>query len=97
MSKLAHSHQPTMDRIEYQRALCDLGFKEAFGLAMRNRRHNLGYTQADVAKRLGKSRTSITNMELGRQGMSLETGLKLMNILHMSVGDLLGQRDIMYV
>lgn len=97
MSKLAHSNQETMDKIDAQRALHDLSFQEAFGLIVRNRRHDKNWTQSDLAIRFGKSRASIANIELGRQATSLEGGLRLINILDMKIEDFIPQRDYMII
>lgn len=42
-----------------------------FGRLVREKRVGLGLTQLEVAKRVGLSRTSITNIELGRQQLPL--------------------------
>lgn len=40
---------------------------EEFGRLVRLHRERMGLTQADIGKRVGLSRTSITNIERGRQ------------------------------
>jgi transcriptional regulator with XRE-family HTH domain len=42
-----------------------------FGRALRERRRSAGFTQDDVAGRIGLSRTSVTNIERGRQHVTL--------------------------
>lgn len=42
-----------------------------FGQAIQSLRKKLGITQDDVAKRVGLSRTSVTNIEKGRQKVLL--------------------------
>lgn len=46
-------------------------FLEAFGRAVRQLRHERGMTQAELAARLSLGRTSITNLEKGRQSPPL--------------------------
>jgi transcriptional regulator with XRE-family HTH domain len=46
-------------------------FMEAFGRAVRQLRHERGMTQAELAARLSLGRTSITNLEKGRQSPPL--------------------------
>lgn len=43
----------------------------AFGQAIQRHRKRLGLTQDDIARRVGLSRTSITNIEKGRQKVLL--------------------------
>ncbi len=50
---------------------------KAFGLKLRDARKRAGLTQVDLADRVGLSRTSITNIEKGRQGISLHMLLQL--------------------
>jgi transcriptional regulator with XRE-family HTH domain len=46
-------------------------FLEAFGRAVRQLRHERGMTQAELATRLSLGRTSVTNLEKGRQSPPL--------------------------
>jgi transcriptional regulator with XRE-family HTH domain len=45
---------------------------QAFGLRVRMIRETLGQTQDDVAKKVGLKRTSVTNIEIGRQRVLLD-------------------------
>ena len=47
------------------------GLYEEFGLRFRKRRNEAGLTQSQVAERVGLTRTSITNIERGRQHIML--------------------------
>jgi transcriptional regulator with XRE-family HTH domain len=47
------------------------GLYEEFGLRFRKRRNDAGLTQSQVAERVGLTRTSITNIERGRQHIVL--------------------------
>jgi transcriptional regulator with XRE-family HTH domain len=47
------------------------GLYEEFGLRFRKRRNAVGLTQSQVAERVGLTRTSITNIERGRQHIVL--------------------------
>ena len=42
------------------------------GIAIREHRKRLGLTQAELAKALGMERTSVVNIEAGRQALSVE-------------------------
>jgi transcriptional regulator with XRE-family HTH domain len=42
-----------------------------FGRVLREKRKSAGFTQDDVAGRIGLSRTSVTNIERGRQHVTL--------------------------
>jgi transcriptional regulator with XRE-family HTH domain len=62
----------------------------SFGRAVAVRRENLGWTQADLASRVGMSRASIANIERGRQGVLLLHVYDLAEALGFAqVGDLL--------
>lgn len=44
-----------------------------FGLRVEQLRNALGWTQADLAKKVDLERTSVTNIEIGRQRVNLHT------------------------
>lgn len=48
---------------------------------LRQRRHELGYTQEDCAKAAGIKRTTYTNIELGKKDPSLKVALRLKQFL----------------
>lgn len=52
------------------------------GSVFRERRIELGLSQADVAGKIGLTRTSIVNIEAGRQAISLHTYVLLVNIFY---------------
>lgn len=66
----------------------DMIYKE-FGRLLCNARKGAGLTQEDVSKRVGLSRTSITNIEKGRQHVSLHVLYLLANAIGISPSDLL--------
>lgn len=47
------------------------GLYKEFGLCLRERRKEAGLTQSQVAERVGLTRTSITNIERGKQHIML--------------------------
>lgn len=53
------------------------GFYREFGEILRARRKSAGLTQGEVAARVGLQRTSITNMEKGRQHVQLHQLFRL--------------------
>ena len=63
-------------------------YKE-FGRLLRASRTNKGLTQQDVADRVGLSRTSVTNIELGRQHVTLHMFYLFATALDSSPEDLL--------
>ena len=56
-------------------------FYERLGSAIKARREALSLTQSDLAARLGLSRTSITNIERGRQRLLIDQFCRLAEIL----------------
>lgn len=62
------------------------------GARVRRLREQLKMTQAELAAEVGLTRSSISNLEAGRQGNTPATGLvKLAHILGVTVGGLLGE------
>ena len=66
----------------------DLLYKE-FGQLLRERRKKAGLTQGEVAERVGLSRTSITNIEKGRQHVLLHQLFLMASAVGAEPGDLL--------
>ena len=63
--------------------------RSPFGDKVRNLRTALGLTQDDVAKGLGWQRTTLTNLETGRQLIPLDKFVALCRILKTTPNDLL--------
>ena len=59
-------------------------FYVGFGKLVRKRRQAMLMTQAQLAKRLVMSRTSITNIERGRQRINLHQLLQIAAVLRVS-------------
>lgn len=57
---------------------------------LKRARLRAGLTQAQVATMAGLSRAAYTNIELGRKNPSLDTALRLAEVLGQSVEDLFG-------
>ena len=66
-------------------------FYAELGRRVRVRRTQLRLSQESLATKLSLKRTSITNLEQGRQRISAFTLRKLARLLGMSAGDLLEQ------
>ena len=66
-----------------------------FGRALRARRKQAGLSQDDVAQRVGMSRTSITNIEQGRQHVSLHVLYDLAGAVGTTPGDLLPPNEVL--
>jgi transcriptional regulator with XRE-family HTH domain len=60
-----------------------------FGRLLRDRRRAVGFTQDEVAGRIGLSRTSITNIEKGRQHVGLHVLYALADAVGVKPGELL--------
>jgi transcriptional regulator with XRE-family HTH domain len=64
-------------------------FYRAVGEKMRTARDSKGFTQEAIAASVGLSRTSLTNIEKGRQRLLLHTFIEIASALESSVADLL--------
>lgn len=72
----------------------DLGkFYTDIGENIKNYRSRLGYSQDDLAKFLELTRTSVVNIEKGRQRSPVHTLAEIANFLKVSVEDLLPAKD----
>lgn len=65
----------------------------AFGINLRDARKRKGVTQEQLAKRARLKRTSITNIEKGRQSLSLPALYALATALDVEVHELLPSRS----
>jgi transcriptional regulator with XRE-family HTH domain len=63
----------------------------ALGKKIRQQRQSSGLTQAELADRLSISRTSLTNVELGRQRLLVDQLYKMADVLNTRPQDLLPQ------
>jgi transcriptional regulator with XRE-family HTH domain len=59
------------------------------GIRLREIRHERKLSQEFVAEKIGILRTSLVNMEKGRQGISLEQLLKFASIYQVPIGAIL--------
>ena len=62
--------------LDWQRLYWEIGFR------VRVAREVVGLTQEELAERLGMSRVSITNLELGRQRTPLDTLYRVARVLN---------------
>ena len=62
---------------------------EHIGKSVRSRRRSVGFSQQDVASRVGMTRTSITNLEQGQQQIPLHTLYEIAEALACALKDLL--------
>ena len=60
------------------------------GQRLRKAREDLGITQKELASRIGLTRTSVTNVELGNQAMLLHTLLDWARVLKIDLAEVLG-------
>lgn len=64
-------------------------FYEDLGRAIRARREALEITQAELGARIGLSRTSVTNIECGRQRLLIDQFCRLAQVLRCERDELL--------
>jgi transcriptional regulator with XRE-family HTH domain len=64
-------------------------FYSTIGQKIRERRSERGLTQAQLAKLLSLSRTSVTNIESGRQKLLVHTLVQIASVLNMEANALL--------
>lgn len=64
-------------------------FYSALGQRIRERRIERGITQSQLAQLLSLSRTSVTNIESGRQKLLVHTLIQIASVLNMEVSTLL--------
>jgi len=64
-------------------------FDRVLGIRIRNARERAGVKQDQLARAVGLSRTSITNIERGRQGVQAYLLARVAAVLGMSVADLI--------
>ncbi len=69
---------------------------EEFGRGLRNKRKAVNLTQEALAERVGLSRTSIINIEKGRQHVSLHMLFSLANALGVEPAELLPKKEAAY-
>lgn len=63
-----------------------------FGLRVKERREELGYSQRAFGAKIGMSHSYVGDVEVGRRNVSLETIARLAEGLGVSVGELM--RDL---
>lgn len=68
-------------------------FYQSLGSRIRQAREDRGFTQEGLAHRLDLTRTSITNIEKGRQKLLLHTFAKLVDVLEVDPERLLPSTD----
>jgi len=63
------------------------------GKRIQQRRASLGITQADLAKQVGMSRTSVANVEAGNQNAPVHVLYEMCVILHLRPADIFPEID----
>lgn len=56
-------------------------------------RHQKGISQTDIAKSLGISRQFISDIENGKNEMSLKRAIEIANFLNVSLDELVGRKS----
>lgn len=72
----------------------ELSIKQRFGLAIKQRRGELGISQEELAFRSGLHRTYISDIERGSRNLSLENIEKLAKALGISISTLFANYGI---
>ena len=67
----------------------NMDFYQRFGRHLRQARKAAGLSQADLAVAIKLTRTSISNIEKGRQKVLLHTFVELLHVLNVQSGELL--------
>lgn len=67
----------------------DMDFYQRFGRHLRQARKAAGLSQADLAVAIKLTRTSISNIEKGRQKVLLHTFVEMLHVLNVKPGKLL--------
>lgn len=62
---------------------------EAIGAELKKIRKQKGYNQSDLAQKIGLERTSITNIETGRQKATVSVLYRICELFDIEVSDLL--------
>jgi len=75
-------------------ARCISRFYEQVGQKVRNARAHEGVTQSQLADAVGLTRTSITNLEAGRQHIPLHLLARIAAVLKTRTGDLLPEVSV---
>lgn len=68
---------------------------QEFGMSMANQRRRLHFSQSQFAAKVGLSRTSITNIECGRQPIQLHQLYLFASILQVDVAKLLPKENLL--
>lgn len=63
---------------------------QRMGAAVRELRLEAGWTQEDLACQIGLTRTSITNIEVGRQRLMMHQVVELADVFAVTVGRIVG-------
>lgn len=69
-------------------------FYQRLGASIRRSREEADLTQTELAAMVGVSRTSLTNMELGRQRILVDQLASVAMALNTSVGDLMSNIEL---
>lgn len=65
--------------------------KKQYGRAIRQRRHELGWSQEHLAAQAGLHRTYVADVERGERNISLENIVKLAQALQLTTGEFFSQ------
>ena len=65
------------------------GLHEAIGAEIKKIRKKKGFNQSDLAEKIGLERTSVTNIETGRQKATVTVLYKICDLFQIDIADLL--------
>jgi transcriptional regulator with XRE-family HTH domain len=72
----------------------ELDIKQRFGLAIKQRRHELGISQEELAYRASLHRTYVSDIERGMRNVSIENIAKLAKALNISISALFANYNV---
>lgn len=71
-----------------------LNIKQRFGLAIKERRQELGISQEELAERASLHRTYVSDIERGTRNVSIENIAKLAKALNISISALFANYNV---
>ena len=74
--------------------MSDMSVKRRVGLRVRAAREAAGMTQEQLSARIGLNRSSVANIELGNQELTVSRLAIVAEVLHLDLADLVGADDL---
>ena len=71
-----------------------MNMRKSIGIRIRNYRNAMGFTQQELAERLGVTNSAVSNWEKGSNGIDIELIPKICNVLNVGISDLLDTPEV---